>query len=76
VSFSDFLFFSTWWAYLDASMWDLAALQMKSQLKFSDARVRTGRRHFFLGYFLFQVPSNMAMQRFGARRWIAFLMIS
>ncbi len=30
---------------------------------------------FFLGYFLFQVPSNMAMQRFGARRWIAFLMI-
>jgi len=62
-------------AYLDRINVGFAALQMKSQLKFSDAVYGLGAGIFFLGYFLFQVPSNMAMQRFGARRWIAFLMI-
>jgi len=70
-----FLFLLYVVAYLDRINVGFAALQMKSQLKFSDAVYGLGVGIFFLGYFLFQVPSNMAMQRFGARRWIAFLMI-
>ncbi|MGC0778523.1 MAG: gluconokinase, GntK/IdnK-type, partial [Candidatus Acidiferrum sp.] len=70
-----FLFLLYVVAYLDRINVGFAALQMKSQLKFSDAVYGLGAGIFFLGYFLFQVPSNMAMQKFGARRWIAFLMI-
>ncbi len=70
-----FLFLLYVVAYLDRINVGFAALQMKGQLKFSDAVYGLGAGIFFLGYFLFQVPSNMAMQRFGARRWIAFLMI-
>jgi len=70
-----FLFLLYVVAYLDRINVGFAALQMKSQLNFSDAVYGLGAGIFFLGYFLFQVPSNMAMQRLGARRWIAFLMI-
>ena len=70
-----FLFLLYVVAYLDRINVGFAALQMKSQLNFSDAMYGAGAGIFFLGYFLFQVPSNMAMQRFGARRWIAVLMI-
>ena len=70
-----FLFLLYVVAYLDRINVGFAALQMQSQLKFSDAVYGLGAGIFFLGYFLFQVPSNMAMQKFGARRWIAFLMI-
>jgi ACS family tartrate transporter-like MFS transporter len=70
-----FLFLMYVVAYLDRINVGFAALQMQSQLKFSDAVYGLGAGIFFLGYFLFQVPSNMAMQRFGARCWIAFLMI-
>jgi len=70
-----FLFLLYVVAYLDRIHVGFAALQMQSQLKFSDAVYGLGAGIFFLGYFLFQVPSNMAMQKFGARRWIAFLMI-
>jgi len=70
-----FLFLLYVVAYLDRINVGFAALQMKSQLKFSDAVYGAGAGIFLLGYFLFQVPSNMAMQRFGARRWIALLMI-
>jgi len=70
-----FLFLLYVVAYLDRINVGFAALQMQSQLGFSDAVYGLGAGIFFLGYFLFQVPSNLAMQRFGARRWIAFLMI-
>jgi len=70
-----FLFLLYVVAYLDRINVSFAALQMQSQLGFSDAVYGLGAGIFFLGYFLFQVPSNMAMQRFGARRWIALLMI-
>jgi len=70
-----FLFLLYVVAYLDRINVGFAALQMKSQLNFSDAVYGLGAGIFFLGYFLFQVPSNMAMQQLGARRWIAFLMI-
>src|SRR5258708_19531009 len=48
---------------------------MKAQLGFSDAVYGLGAGIFFLGYFLFQVPSNLALERVGARRWISALMI-
>ncbi len=62
-------------AYLDRINVGFAALQMKDQLGFSDAVYGLGAGIFFAGYFLFQVPSNLVLQRVGARRWIAFLMV-
>jgi D-galactonate transporter len=62
-------------AYLDRVNVGFAALQMKDQLRFSDSVYGLGAGIFFLGYFLFQVPSNMVLERVGARRWIATLMI-
>jgi ACS family tartrate transporter-like MFS transporter len=49
---------------------------MKQQLALSDAAYGTGGGIFFVGYFLFQVPSNLVLERVGARRWIATLMIT
>jgi ACS family tartrate transporter-like MFS transporter len=70
-----FLFLLYVVAYLDRINVGFAALQMKAQLGFSDSVYGLGAGIFFLGYFLFQVPANMALERVGARRWIAFLMI-
>jgi len=70
-----FLFLLYVVAYLDRINVGFAALQMKSQLGFSDAVYGLGAGIFFLGYFLFQVPSNLALERVGARRWISALMI-
>lgn len=70
-----FLFLLYVVAYLDRINVGFAALQMKSQLGFSDTVYGLGAGIFFLGYFLFQVPANLALERVGARRWIAFLMI-
>jgi len=70
-----FLFLLYVVAYLDRINVGFAALQMKSQLGFSDSVYGLGAGIFFPGYFLFQVPANLALERVGARRWIAFLMI-
>ncbi len=70
-----FLFLLYVIAYLDRINVGFAALQMKDQLGFSDAVYGLGAGIFFAGYFLFQVPSNVLLQRVGARRWIAFLMV-
>lgn len=70
-----FLFLLYVVAYLDRINVGFAALQMKAQLGFSDSVYGLGAGIFFLGYFLFQVPANLALERVGARRWIAFLMI-
>ncbi len=70
-----FLFLLYVIAYLDRINVGFAALQMKQQLGFSDTVYGSGASIFFVGYFLFQVPSNMALERFGARRWIALLMV-
>lgn len=70
-----FLFLLYVVAYLDRINVGFAALQMKAQLGFSDAVYGAGAGIFFLGYFLFQVPSNLALERVGARRWISALMI-
>ena len=63
-------------AYLDRINIGFAALQMNRDLGFSDAVYGLGAGIFFIGYVLFEVPSNLILHRVGARRWIARIMIS
>ena len=70
-----FLFLLYIVAYLDRINVGFAALQMQQQLGFNDAVYGLGAGMFFAGYFVFQVPSNLILQRVGARRWISALMI-
>jgi ACS family tartrate transporter-like MFS transporter len=70
-----FLFLLYIVAYLDRINVGFAALQMQRQLGFTDAVYGLGAGMFFAGYFFFQVPSNLVLQRVGARRWIALLMM-
>jgi MFS transporter, ACS family, tartrate transporter len=70
-----FLFLLYVVAYLDRINVGFAALQMKQRLDFSDAVYGLAAGMFFAGYFSFQVPSNLLLERFGARRWIATLMV-
>ncbi|WP_211656693.1 MFS transporter [Magnetospirillum fulvum] len=71
-----FLFLCYILAYLDRVNVGFAKLQMSSDLGLSDAAYASGAGIFFLGYFFFEVPSNLALRRFGARRWIARIMMS
>ncbi len=63
-------------AYLDRINAGFAALQMNRELGLGDAAFGLGAGLFFVGYFLFEIPSNLILQRVGARRWIARIMIS
>jgi MFS family permease len=63
-------------AFLDRVNVGFAKLQMASDLAFSDAVYGFGAGVFFIGYFIFEVPSNLALRRFGARRWIARIMLT
>jgi sugar phosphate permease len=63
-------------AYLDRVNVGFAKLQMASSLNFSDAVYGFGAGIFFIGYFLFEVPSNLILERVGARVWIARIMIT
>lgn len=71
-----FLFLCFVAAYLDRVNVGFAKLQMQADLQFSDAVYGAGAGIFFIGYFLFEVPSNLLMTRTGARIWIARIMIS
>src|SRR5437764_8051361 len=71
-----FLFLLYIVAYLDRINVGFAALQMQKQFGFSDAVYGFGAGVFFAGYFFFQVPSNLVLERVGARRWIAVLMVT
>ena len=62
-------------AYLDRVNVGFAALQMNAALGLSSQVFGTGAGIFFLGYFLFEVPSNFALARVGARIWIARIAI-
>lgn len=53
-----------------------AALQMNKEIGLTSAMFGLGGGLFFIGYFLFEVPSNLVLERFGAPRWIARIMIS
>lgn len=63
-------------AYLDRVNVGFAKLQMAGDLGFSEAVYGLGAGIFFLGYFFFEVPSNLILQRVGARRWITRIMIT
>lgn len=63
-------------AYLDRSNVAFAALQMNTDLGFSQTAYGLGAGLFFVGYCLFEVPSNLLLHRYGARRWIARIMVS
>ncbi|MFC4523557.1 MFS transporter [Cupriavidus pinatubonensis] len=71
-----FLFLCYVFAYLDRVNVGFAKLQMLSDLKFSETIYGLGAGIFFIGYFLMEVPSNLMLHRFGARKWIARIMIS
>lgn len=62
-------------AYLDRVNVGFAQLQMKDDLGFSDEVFGLGAGIFFFGYMLFQVPSNLVLERIGARRLIASIMV-
>jgi MFS family permease len=62
--------------YLDRSNIGFAALQMNHQLGLSAAQFGFGAGILSLGYCVFEIPSNLALYRFGARIWIARIMIS
>jgi D-galactonate transporter len=63
-------------AYLDRVNVGFAKLQMLQDLHFSDTVFGLGAGIFFIGYFLFEVPSNLALHRIGARIWITRIMIT
>jgi ACS family tartrate transporter-like MFS transporter len=71
-----FLLISYLLAYLDRVNVGLAALHMNADLGFSPTVYAVGSGIFFLGYFIFELPSNWLLDRVGARRWIARIMIS
>ncbi len=62
--------------YLDRTNLSIAALQMNRDLHFSASAFGLGAGVFFIGYSLFEVPSNLLLVRVGARKWIARIMIS
>jgi MFS family permease len=71
-----FLFLCYIAAYLDRVNVGFAKLQMLAELQFSEAVYGLGAGIFFIGYFIFEVPSNVLMHEVGARKWIARIMIS
>src|ERR1700688_5225501 len=62
--------------YIDRVNIGFAALQMNKAVGIYPKTYGLGAGIFFLGYFLLEVPSNLALQRFGARTWIARIMIT
>ena len=70
-----FLFLCYILAYLDRVNVGFAKLQMGSDLNFSDVVYGTGAGIFFIGYFFFEVPSNIILSKVGAKIWIARIMI-
>lgn len=63
-------------AYLDRVNVSFAATDMNADLGFSATVYGLGGGLFFLGYALFEIPSNLMLVRFGARQWIARIMIT
>jgi ACS family tartrate transporter-like MFS transporter len=63
-------------SFLDRVNVGFAALQMNEDLGFSGTVYGLGAGIFFIGYFLFEIPSNLILERVGARVWIARIMIT
>jgi MFS family permease len=62
--------------YIDRVNVGFASLQMNKAIGIDSKTYGLGAGIFFIGYFLLEVPSNLGLQRFGARTWIARIMIS
>src|SRR5436309_11851653 len=71
-----FLFLLYVIAFLDRMNVGAAALQMPHDLGFSEGVIGFGAGIFFLGYFLLEIPGALIVERWGARRWIARIMIT
>ena len=71
-----FLMVCYFFALLDRVNIGFAALQMNKDLGLTPAMFGFAASLFFISYFLVEVPSNLALQRFGARRWLARIMIT
>jgi hypothetical protein len=69
-----FLVLAYFFSYLDRVNLGFAALTMNAELKFTPLIFAWGAGIFFIGYFIFEVPSNLALEKFGASRWIARIM--
>lgn len=63
-------------AYIDRSVVGFAKLHMNAAVGIGDAAYGLGAGLFFVGYFLCEVPSNLALERFGARRWFARILFT
>jgi len=63
-------------SYLDRINVGFAALQMNKDIGLTPSQFGFGAGLFFIGYFVCEIPSNLALQRFGGRRWIARIMIT
>ncbi len=63
-------------AYIDRSTLGFAKLQMSADVGLSGTADGLGAGLFFLGYFLFEVPSNLFLARVGARRWFARILVT
>jgi len=70
-----FLFLLYIVAYLDRINVSFAVLQMRGQLGLSDRAIGRAAGMFFAGYFFFQLPSNLVLEKFGVRKWISGLMV-
>src|SRR4051812_18626349 len=71
-----FLVLAYFFSYLDRVNLGFAALTMNAELKFTPLIFSWGAGIFFIGYFIFEVPSNLALEKFGASRWIARIMVT
>ena len=63
-------------AYLDRVNVSFAKLQMQQQLGLSESVYGLGSGIFFIGYFIFEIPSNVMLHKVGAGRWIARIMVT
>ncbi len=70
-----FLFVCYVFAYIDRVNVGFAKLQMQQDLRISDAVYGAAAGIFFIGYFFFEIPCNIALQKIGARRWLGPIMI-
>ena len=71
-----FLVLAYFFSYLDRFNLGFSALTMNEELKFTPLNFAWGAGIFFIGYFIFEVPSNLALEKFGASRWIARIMVT
>src|SRR5688500_17996756 len=62
--------------YVACSALGFAKLHMGADIGLGDAAYGLGAGLFFIGYFLLEIPSNLMLDRFGARRWFARIMVT